>query len=49
MTGRDGIDQPAHTPSISTPKGRGRRTAADRAMATRLVAWTEMIATIMCR
>jgi hypothetical protein len=48
-TGRDGIAQPAQTPSISTPNGRGRRTAADRAITSRLVAWTDSTPTIRWR
>jgi len=48
-TGRDGIAQPDQTPANSTPNGRGRCTAAERATASSATAWTEMTPTIRCR
>ena len=48
-TGRDGIDQPVQDASIDTPKGRGRRTAAERAIASQAVSSTETSPTITWR
>ena len=48
-TGRDGIAQLPQVPRISTPNGRGRRAAADRATTARLTTWKEISPTIMCR
>ena len=48
-TGRDGMAQPVQAPSISTPNGRGRRTAADSPSRTRPTTWKEISPTIRCR